>query len=99
MAAVGTAHEALSGQIAAMMSEACGRSVPRPHLSFFALGGTETQARELTATVNSLFALDLPADAVMRSPTPDALARTIETAWDGSPADLSQLVRAIAGAA
>jgi hypothetical protein len=99
MAVVSTAREALSEQIAAMMSEACGRSIPRPHLSFFALGGTEAQARDLTQTVNALFALDLPADAVMRSPTPDALARTIETAWDGSPADLIQLVRAIGDAA
>ena len=99
MAVVDTARKSLSELIAGMMSEASGRSIPRPHLSFFALGGTEAQAVELTQAVNALFALDLPPDAVMRSPTPDALARTIETAWDGSPADLIELVRAIGDAA
>lgn len=99
MAVASTAREALSEQIAAMMGEACGRSIRRPHLSFFALGGTEAQARELTQTINALFALDLPADAVMRSPTPDALARTIETAWEGTSAELIELVRALADAA
>ena len=46
--------------------------------------------------VNALFGLDLPADAVLRSPTPDSLARTIESSWGASPADLVALVAAIA---
>jgi hypothetical protein len=81
------------------MQEVCGRPIPRAHLSFLALGATEAQAIELTQMVNALFGLDLPPDTALRSPTPDALARTIETAWYGSTADLVELVDAIADAA
>jgi hypothetical protein len=98
MVVIDTVHQSLSGLVAGMMGEACGRPAPRPHSSFFALGGTEAQAAELSKMVNALFALDLPVDAILRSPTPDALARTIGTAWDGTPEDLVELIRAIADA-
>jgi hypothetical protein len=99
MAAVDSIHASLCELIAEMMSTACGRALPRAHLSFLALGGTEAQASELTRTINALFGLDLPPDTVMRSPTPDALARTIESSWRASTTDLAELTRAIADAA
>jgi hypothetical protein len=101
MAVAGTAHEGLCGVVAEMMGAACDRPVPRAHLSFFALGGTDAQAAELAQMVNALFGLDLPADIILRSPTPDALARAIEIAWfdgDGTAADLLDLIGAIADA-
>ena len=98
MAVVDTVHASLCDLVAEMMSTACGREFPRAHLSFLALGGTETQAAELTHMINALFGLDLPPDTVMRSPTPDALARTIETSWPGSATDLVPLIAAIADA-
>ena len=74
--------------------------LPRAHhVSFLALGGGEAEALELAQAINALFGLDLPADTVMRSPTPDALARTIEYSWPGSAADLVALIAAIADAA
>ena len=51
--------------------------------------------------VNALFGLDLPADTLMRSPTPDALARTIEIGWyegGGTAAALIDLVQTLADA-
>ena len=99
MAAVDSIHSSLCELIAEMMSTACGRALPRAHLSFLALGGTEAQASELTQAINALFGLDLPADTVMRSPTPDALARTIESSWPGNATDLVALIAVIADAA
>jgi hypothetical protein len=99
MAAVDSIHSSLCELIAEMMSTACGRALPRAHLSFLALGGTEAQASELTQGINALFGLDLPTDTVMRSPTPDALARTIESSWPGSATDLVALIAVIADAA
>ena len=99
MAVVDSVHASLCDLVAEMMSMACGRAFPRAHLSFLALGGTEAQASELTRTINALFGLDLPADTVMRSPTPDALARTIESSWPGSATDLVALIAVIADAA
>lgn len=93
---VDSVHAALCELVADMMSTVSGHAFPRAHLSFLALGGTEAQAVELTQTINALFRLDLPGDTVMRSPTPDALARTIESSWDASPADLRELVAALA---
>jgi Phosphopantetheine attachment site len=98
MAVVDRVHEQLCELLAEMMSDACGRPVARPHLSFLALGGTDAQAAELARMVNALFGLDLPADIIMRSPTPDALARTIETSWYGDVGDLIQLIEALADA-
>jgi len=99
MAVVDSVHASLCDLVAEMMSTTCGRAFPRAHLSFLALGGTEAQAAELTRMINALFGLDLPADSVMRSPTPDALARTIESSWRTSRSDLAELTRAIAEAA
>jgi phosphopantetheine binding protein len=99
MAVVDTVHEQLCQLLAEMMGDACGRQVTRPHLSFLALGGTDAQAAELARMVNALFALELPSDIIMRSPTPDALARTIETSWEGSVSDLIDLIEALADAA
>jgi Phosphopantetheine attachment site len=99
MAVVDSVHASLCEVVAEMMSATCGRPFPRAHLSFLALGGTEGQAVELTQMINALFGLDLPADTVMRSPTPDALARTIESSWPGSRRDLVELIDAIADAA
>jgi hypothetical protein len=99
MAVVDRVHEQLCELLAELMSDACGRQIPRPHLSFLALGATEDQAAELTQMVNALFGLDLPPDTALRSPTPDALARTIEIAFSGSPAELIDLIEAIADAA
>lgn len=101
LALLDTVHDELSGLVAGMMGAACGYAPPRPHLSFLAIGGTAEQGAELTQTVNAVFGLDLPADIIMRSPTPDALARTIAVAWfeaDGSVADLVELIAAIADA-
>jgi hypothetical protein len=98
MAVVDSVHEQLCKLLAEMMSDAVGRQVTRPHLSFLALGATDAQAAELGRTVNALFALDLPPDIIMRSPTPDALARTIETSWDGNLSDLIELIDALAEA-
>jgi hypothetical protein len=99
MAVVDSVHASLCELVGEMMSLASGRAFPRAHLSFLALGGTEAQASELTNTINALFGLDLPADTVMRSPTPDALARTIESAWRAGPSDLVELISAIGDAA
>ena len=93
-----TIHESLSGLLADMMGSAAGRSAPAPHVSFFALGVREPQALELIQVVNAVFGLHLPADTVLRSPTPDSLARSIETAWfgtDGSAADLAERIAAL----
>jgi Phosphopantetheine attachment site len=101
MAVVDTVHLRLCDLIAEMMGGACGRPPLRAHLSFLQLGGTEAQAAELMQIVNTLFTLDLPADTILRSPTPDALARTIATAWfdaDGNAPDLAERTRAIAEA-
>lgn len=99
MAVVDTVHLKLCDLIADMMGSACGRPPLRAHLSFLQLGATEAQAAELTQVLNTLFGLDLPADTIMRSPTPDALARTIETEWRGTATDLVELIGAIADAA
>lgn len=97
-ALLGTIHESLSGLLADMMGSAAGRSAPAPHVSFFALGVREPEALELIQIVNTVFGLDLPADTVLRSPTPDSLARSIETAWfeaDASAADLAERIAAL----
>jgi Phosphopantetheine attachment site len=91
-------HQELSGLTAGMIAAVTGRSCPAPHVSFFAMGGTPAQALELRQMVNALFGLDLPADTVLRSPTPDAFARSIETAWferGGSAADLHERIAAL----
>jgi hypothetical protein len=103
MAVVDSVHTRLADLIAAMMGAVTGRPAPRPHLSFLALGGGEPEAnaKELAATINAVFGLDLTADAVLRSPTPDALARTIADGWfdgGGSARDLVELVVALAEA-
>jgi hypothetical protein len=96
MAVVDSVHARLANLIAAMMGTVCQRAAPRTHLSFLALGAGEAEAAELARTLNAVFGLDLSDDTVMRSPTPDALARTIESAWTESPADLLTLVEALA---
>ncbi|MEA2333165.1 MAG: hypothetical protein QOH58_3303 [Thermoleophilaceae bacterium] len=101
LALLDTVHEALCGLVAGMMGAACGYAPPRPHLSFLAIGGTDSQAAELSQMVNAVFGLDLPPDIILRSPTPDALARTIAVAWfdaDGTAVDLMDLIAAIADA-
>jgi hypothetical protein len=98
-AGLGTVHTSLSGLLAEMMAAATGRSVPAPHVSFFALGARDADALELRQMVNALFGLDLPADAVLRSPTPDALARSLEDAWSergGSEDELAERIAALA---
>jgi Phosphopantetheine attachment site len=92
-------HDALRSLIASVMGGVTGRSAPAPHVSFFALGASDAEAADLTQTFNAVFGLDLPADTVMRSPTPDALARSIETAWfdgDGSTEELIERLAALA---
>jgi hypothetical protein len=99
MAVVDSVHARLADLLAAMMGAICARPAPRAHLSFLALGGGEAEAEELATTVNSVFGLDLTADTVLRSPTPDALARTIADGWfdgGGSARDLVELVVALA---
>lgn len=98
LASLDRAHGELSGLVAGMMGTARGGASPRPHASFFAMGGSDEQATELARAVNALFGLDLPTDIVTRSPTPDALARTIAVAWfeeGGTSAALSELIAAI----
>jgi hypothetical protein len=49
--------------------------------------------------LNTLFGLHLPADALVRSPTPDALAYCIEDAWfdaGGTSDDLVERIAALA---
>jgi hypothetical protein len=99
MARVDSLHEQLCRLVAELMEHAAGRPVPRAHVSFLALGATEGQAHELASMVNALFGLELPEDVALRSPTPDALARTIESTWEGDPADLGELIGAIEDAA
>jgi Phosphopantetheine attachment site len=94
-----TIHESLRGLISGMMGAATGRSAPAPHVSFFALGATDAHALELVQILNAVFGLDLPSDTVLRSPTPDALARSVETAWfegDGSVEELAERLLALA---
>jgi hypothetical protein len=60
--------------------------------------GLDAGAHELTAMLNALFGIDLSADAVLSSPTPDAVARSIETAWfdaGGSMEELTQRLTAL----
>jgi Phosphopantetheine attachment site len=99
MATVDSVHEELCHLLAGMMGTAAGHAPPRPHASFMALGGSEAAAAELTRMVNALFGLDLPEDTALRSPTPDALARTIEIGFGGSASELVDLIDAIADAA
>jgi hypothetical protein len=94
-------HEDLSRLVAGMMGEAAGRSAPAPHVSFFVIGGRQPEAIELATMLNAVFSLDLPEDAVARSPTPDALARTVSVAWfeaDGSVEDLVDRLAVVADA-
>jgi hypothetical protein len=98
-ALLGTIHESLSGLLADMMGSAAGRNPPAAHVSFLALGVREPHALELIQILNAVFALGLPADTVLRSPTPDSLARSIETAWfegGGSAPDLAERIAALA---
>jgi hypothetical protein len=97
-ALAGATHDALRELIAGMMGAATGRSSPAPHVSLFALGATDAQALELAEILSAVFGLDLDADTVMRSPTPDALARSVETAWyegGGSAAELADRLSAL----
>ena len=96
--AVVDSHSRLADVIAGMMGAVCGRPAPRAHLSFLALGGGDAEAAELAQTVNAVFGLSLSGETVMRSPTPDALARTIESAWGESRGDLMDLIEALADA-
>jgi hypothetical protein len=101
MAVVDSVHVQLADVIAGMMGAVCARPAPRAHLSFMALGGGEAEAAELAQTVNAVFGLSLIGDTVMRSPTPDALARTIADQWfdgGGSAPDLVDLIQALAEA-
>jgi hypothetical protein len=101
MAVVDSVHARLADLTAGMMGEVCGRPAPRAHLSFLALGGGDVEASELADTVNAIFGLDLTGEAVVRSPTPDALARTIADGWfhgGGSAPDLVELIEALADA-
>jgi hypothetical protein len=94
-------HGPLRALVADMMGAARGCPPPRSHASFLALGASEAEAVELARTMNALFALSLPDDVIMRSPTPDALARTIAIAWfdgKGTASDLLELIEAIAEA-
>jgi hypothetical protein len=97
-AALDTIHDSLRDLIAGMMATSTERSKPAPHVSFFALGAENAQAFELVQVLNAVFGLDLPSDAVLRSPTPDALARSVETAWfdgDGTTEDLAERLQAL----
>jgi hypothetical protein len=101
MAVVDTVHERLCDVVAGIMGDVCARPAPRAHLSFLALGGGDNEATELAQILNALFGLNLTTDAVMRSPTPDALARTISSGWfdnGGSASALVELMAAIADA-
>jgi hypothetical protein len=98
MAVVDSVHGRLAQLLAGMMGAVCGRPAPRAHLSFMALGGGEPEAAELAQTVNAVFGLSISSDVVMRSPTPDALARTIESSWGSGPGDLLALLEALADA-
>jgi Phosphopantetheine attachment site len=93
-----TIHESISSLISSLMGAATQRSAPAPHVSFLALGASNAQAFELIQILNAVFGLDLPSDSVLKSPTPDALARGIEAAWfeaDGSAEELAERLLAL----
>jgi hypothetical protein len=101
MAVLDSVHLRLADLVAGMMGAVCARPAPRAHLSFLALGGGEAEAAELAHTVNAIFGVDLSGANVMRSPTPDALARTIADRWfdrGGSAPDLLDLIQVLAEA-
>jgi hypothetical protein len=93
------AHNALRDLAADMMSAATGRSAPAPHVSFFAMGGSNALALELRQMLNALFGLHLPADVLVRSPTPDALAHSVESAWFETGGSADELLERIAALA
>ena len=101
LALLETVLDSLSELVASLMGAACSTAPPRPHLSFLALGGTEQHADEISRMVNALFGLTISSGEVMRSPTPDSLARTIAIAWfeaDGNVTDLLELMAVIGDA-
>jgi hypothetical protein len=61
--------------------------------------GRDADAHELAQMLNALFGIDLTADAILRTPTPDAVARSVESAWydgGGSAEELTQRLAALA---
>jgi hypothetical protein len=92
-------HEALRALVAEMIGAVAGTRPPGSHVSLVALGAGRQQATELAAMLRALFAGRLSDQDVLRSPTPDALARTIEVAWfdaGGTVAELAERVAALA---
>jgi Phosphopantetheine attachment site len=85
-------HDALRGLLSGMLGAVAGSSPPAPHVSLFAIGGGQDQAVELAAMLSAVFGLDLPGDTVVRSPTPDSLARSVTTAWFEDGNSLEDLV-------
>jgi hypothetical protein len=60
--------------------------------------GRDGDAHELAQMLNMLFGIELTADAILRTPTPDAVARTVESAWydgGGSAEELGQRLAAL----
>jgi hypothetical protein len=97
-AALETIHEPLRDLIAGLMASTTQRSKPSAHVSFLALGGGNAQAFELVQVLNAVFGIDLPSDAVLTSPTPDALARSVEIAWsegEGTAEELAERLAAL----
>jgi hypothetical protein len=98
-AAPDAVHAPLCGVVAEMMGAAARTRTPGPHVSFAALGAGRPQARELAAMLTALFGSWLTDEDVLRSPTPDSLARTIEAFWfagDGTVEELAERIAAIA---
>jgi hypothetical protein len=61
--------------------------------------GRDADAHELAQMLNALFGIELSADAILSTPTPDAVARSIESAWfdgGGSAEELTQRLAALA---
>jgi hypothetical protein len=61
--------------------------------------GRRGDPHELTLMLNALFGIALADDAILGAPSPDALARSVETAWfdaGGSAEELTQRLAVLA---
>ena len=58
--------------------------------------GRDADAHELAQMLNAIFGIDLTADAILSTRTPDAVARSIETAWFDAGGSVDELTQRLA---
>jgi hypothetical protein len=61
--------------------------------------GRDDEAQELAQMLNTLFGIELTAEAILSTPTPDAVAQSVQAAWfdgGGSAEELRQRLTALA---